>query len=143
MFTSMPLILTAAFGLTQLAAGSLGWTGTMAAPATNPGHYAIQGTVEMEPFGPQQTHVQVRIENTLPGEEYSWSLHRGACGADDKALAATTGSGTLVEGGGGTARSAAVFGFSLPAEGRFHVSVRANNGATPRAVVACAELRAP
>ncbi|MBI2797157.1 MAG: hypothetical protein HYX65_10680 [Gemmatimonadetes bacterium] len=131
-------ILAAFVALGALADGP-SWTGTIAALADGTSEYSVGGTASMTAGGPRNAIVSISVAHGVPGQEYAWSLYRGACGDDTRAVAPTGSYSTLVGIEGGDASAIAEFNFAVPTSGAFHVSV-ATTGQNAGLVVGCANL---
>lgn len=119
------------------------WTASLATPAAMVGATQMSGTAWMaQGNDPAQTHVEISIENAVPGGRHPWHVHRGTCGNDQGILGPPERYGVLEVGGDGTASRAVTLPVALPSTGSYMVNVHASE-ANLRTIVSCGNLAPP
>ena len=119
------------------------WNATLATPASMVGVAQIGGNAWMAPGGsPEETRVEIAIENAVPGGRHPWHVHLGQCGDDRGILGPADRYGVLQVGGNGKASRSVTLPIATPTAGQYLVSVHASPE-NLRTVIACGNLSPP
>ncbi len=120
------------------------WNATLASPAQMVGVVQVRGNAWMAPGNdPEETRVDIAIQNAIPGGRYPWHVHQGHCGSGPGAILGPTDRyGVLEVGGDGKASRSVTLPTRLPQHGDYMVDVHASSR-NLGTIISCGNLAPP